>query len=91
METQVAAYRWASAIARLAWIQQYGFARVSQREGQTYVEVIFHTQGPFCTCCGKAIPRQEWLIRIIGNSIPELQQLLDKDIANHNNPPQTID
>lgn len=71
------AYRWASAIARLAWISQFGEVRLGHDEalGQV-VEVHFHNQGPMCKCCGKPMPRKEWVAFIMGNYVADIKAVL---------------
>jgi len=74
-----AVYRRASAIARLAWIGQFGTVRLGHDEGREVVEVHFHNQGPMCKCCGKPMPRKEWIAFIMGKYVDEIKaQLRDE-------------
>lgn len=70
------AYRHASAIARLAWISQFGLVRLGHDQEREVVEVHFHNQGPMCKCCGKPMPRKEWIALIMGNYVGEIKALL---------------
>ena len=74
-----AVYRQASAIARLAWIRQFGNVQLVHRDCQDFVLVHFHSDGPSCKCCGKPIPRQEWVKFILGDYLNEIKELVSTD------------
>lgn len=75
-ETEISAYRMASAIARLAWLRSVGEVNWSLTEGQWGVQVHFHGTGPSCKCCGKPLDRQRWVRTILGDYGPELRRFL---------------
>lgn len=75
---QVSAYRYASAIARLAWVRCFGEAFWSEQDGLGMVEVHFHSQGPTCKCCGVPLDKHKWLHMILGDYGPEFRMLLPR-------------
>ncbi len=75
-KTEVSAYRMASAIARLAWVNQYGDAYWTHQDGVGAVEVHFGPSGPTCKCCGEPLDKQKWLRLILGDYAPEFRKLL---------------
>ena len=80
---EISAYRYASAIARLAWVRTFGDPYWSEQDGMGAVEVHFRNAGPTCNCCGVPLDKQKWLRTILGDYGPEFRVLLPRTDGRH--------